>query len=219
MRVPLFIEMSGKSVLIIGGGSVGTSRTKKFLSAGADVTVLSLDFSHELERLGEKRRVKLVEGDASDRDLLEGLISESDLVVVSLNTLEFNEAVNELAREHGAMINLANDAAATEVVVPFEAEVNGLRIAMTSEGKSGMVVREALRRIVEFLSEDREIADLLNLMHHLKRFMKSTGVPVKTRMELYYEVFDDEEFRRLVMAGEVEEARRRAEEIVRVRAL
>lgn len=219
MRVPLFIEMKGKKILVIGGGSVGTSRAKKFLLAGANVTVLSLDFSDELKALGAEGKVKLVRGNAFDETVLEDLISKSDLVVVALNSLELNDAVIDFARKHGAMVNLANDADRTEVVVPFEAEVNGLRIAMTSEGKSGVVVREALRRVVNFLSKDKEITNLLELMHHLKKFMKGAGVPVKTRMGLYFEVFGDEEFRRLVREGDVEGARRRAEEIVRVRAL
>ncbi|WP_367834253.1 NAD(P)-dependent oxidoreductase [Vulcanisaeta sp. JCM 16159] len=43
MRVPLFIEFSGRNVLIIGGGGVGTRRAIKFLLAGANVRVLSLN--------------------------------------------------------------------------------------------------------------------------------------------------------------------------------
>ena len=217
MRIPLFIEMQNKDVLVIGGGSIGTSRTRKFSSAGAFVTVLSSDFSDELRELGADGKARLIKGDASNKILLEELISNSDIVVVALDTLELNDTVIGLAKKYGALVNLANDADGTEVVVPFETEVKGLRIAMTSEGKSGIVVREALKRVVDFLSNDREIANLLNLMHHLKVFMKSAGVPVKTRMKLYSEVFGDEEFRARARGGDIDGAKGRAEEIIRVR--
>lgn len=216
MRLALYIEMSGKKALVIGGSSVGTSRVKKFLSAGANVTILSLEFIEELKELDAQGKVRLVTGDAADETLLDRLMDSAYIVVVALNSLKLNQKISEVASRHGTLVNLANDADATEVVVPFEAEVNGLRVAMTSEGKSGVVVREALARVVANLSEDKEIAALLELMHHLKLYMKDNGVPVEERMRAYFRVFDDKGFRELVKAGDVESARSRAEELAGV---
>lgn len=214
MRLALYIEMSGKNVLVIGGSSVGTSRVKKFLSAGANVTVLSLEFIEELKELEAKGKVRLVTGDAADETLLDRHMDKAYIVVVALNSLKLNERIFEVASRCGTLVNLANDADATEVVVPFEAEVNGLRVAMTSEGKSGVVVREALARVVANLSKDKEISVLLELMHHLKLHMKDNGVPVQERMRAYFRVFDDKEFRELAKVGDIESARSRAEGLV-----
>lgn len=197
---------------------MGTSRAKKFLSAGAKVTVLSLDFTQELMDLAKSGGIVLIRGDASDTNLLDKLISNSDLVVVALKTCEFNRMIIEVARRYNAFVNLANDADETEVVVPFEAEVNGLRIAVTSEGKSGLISREALKRIVEHLSKDLELKDLLDMMYYLKRYMKSRGIPIEVRMKLYFQVFEDELFRDYVRDGCLDEARRRIEELVEVTA-
>jgi precorrin-2 dehydrogenase/sirohydrochlorin ferrochelatase len=214
MRLPLFIEMRHKNVLVIGGGSVGTSRVKKFLSAGANITVLSLDFSDELKELRAEGKIKLVKRDAFDREILEAFISKSDLVVVALNTQALNDRVIELSKKHNTLVNLTNDADETEVVVPFEARVGNLRIAMTSEGKSGIVVREALRKTVNYLSKDREIHDLFNLMYYLKKHMKEAGIPIDIRMKLYFEVFNDKEFKTLVSEGKCKAAKERLEKIV-----
>ncbi len=213
MRVPLYIELENKNVLIVGGGKTGTSRAKKFLSAGANVTVLSLDFSSELLKLGSK--IKLINGSAFDFKLLNQLMSESVIVVVALPTTKINEAVMEIAKKHRVLVNLANDADKTEVVVPFETEVDGLRVAITSEGKSGVVVKEALRRVTDFLKQDREIFNLLELMWHLKRYMKTYHIPVKTRMKLYFEVFENTEFRELVLKGKLGKAKEKLESIVK----
>jgi precorrin-2 dehydrogenase/sirohydrochlorin ferrochelatase len=213
MRLPLFIEMQHKNVLVIGG-PVGTSRVKKFLSAGANITVLSLDFSDELKELRAEGKIKLVKGDAFDREILEALISKSDLVVVALNTQALNDRVIGLSKKHNTLVNLTNDADETEVVIPFEARVGSLRIAMTSEGKSGIVVREALRKTVNYLSKDREIHDLFNLIYYLKRYMKEAGIPIDIRMKLYFKVFNDEQFKTLVSEGKCEAAKSRLEKIV-----
>ena len=215
MRLPLYIEIEGKNILVVGGGREGTRRAKKFFNAGANVKVLSLEFSDELLKLRD--RVELIHGDAEDQDLLEELIAKSHIVVVALSTKKLNKNIIETAKTHGVMVNLTNDAVETEVVVPFETMVDGLRIAMTSEGKSDLVVKEALKRVVSFLHEEKEIFYLLDLMWYLKKYMKSNGIPFEIRRILYHEVFDDLMFRKLALEGRLEEARERLEKIVEVR--
>lgn len=216
MRIPLYIEMKDKNIFIIGGGFEGTNRAKKFLSAGAKVKVLSLEFSKELEKLRNNRNLELIKGDVRDKNILERLISNSDLIVVALDTTKYNDMIINIVKKYRKLYNLANDASSTEVIVPLESEINGLRIAMTSEGKSSIVVKEALKRIVNYLSKDKEIFTLLNLMFYLKTYMKSKGVPFKLRMRLYHEVYNDNLFRKYIEQGDLESAKLRIEEIVKV---
>ena len=203
MRIPLYIEFSGKKVLIIGGGGVGTSRAKKFLNAGAVVRVLSLDFSDELRGLD----VELVRGDARDRAILEEHIRWCDLVTVAIPDTGINDTVIELAREYRVLVNLANDAERTEVVVPFDGEVDGIKFAVTTEGKSGVVARAVRDRFLQILRKDEEILNLLKAMDFLKKHMKENDVPVSVRMKMYFAISSDEEFRRLVSEGRVEDAK------------
>jgi precorrin-2 dehydrogenase/sirohydrochlorin ferrochelatase len=214
MRIPLYIEFSGKKVLIIGGGGVGTARAKKFREAGAEIRVLSLEFSKELIKLSKDENVELIKGDAFNRNLLENLISWCDLVTVAIGDLKINDTVIKLARKYKALVNLANDAERTEVVVPFEGEVNGIRFAVTTEGKSGVVARRVRDLFMETLKEDSESLYLLEAMHYLKKYMKSKDVPVQLRMKLYFVISADEEFRNLVNKGKVNEARKLAEKLV-----
>jgi len=214
MRIPLYIEFTGKKVLIIGGGGVGTARARKFHEAGAEIRVLSLEFSEELIELSKEEKVELIKGDAFNRNLLENLIAWCDLVTVAIGDLRINDIVMELARRYKALVNLANDAERTEVVVPFEGEVNGIRFAVTTEGKSGVVARRVRDLFVETLKEDSESLYLLEAMHYLKKYMKSKSVPVQLRMKLYFVISADEEFRSLVEEGKVNEARELAEKLV-----
>lgn len=203
MRIPLYIELSGKNVLIIGGGGVGTSRAKKFLRAGANVRVLSLDFSDELKEMN----VELVKGDARDERLLEEHIRWCDLVTVAIPDTGANDLVIRLAKKHKALVNLANDAEKTEVVVPFDGEVDGIKFAVTTEGKSGVVARAVRDKFLQVLREDEEILNLLKAMDFLKKHMKEANVPVNVRMKMYFAISGDGEFRSLVREGRVEEAK------------
>ncbi len=214
MRVPIYVEFEGKNVLVIGGGGVGTFRAKKFLNAGAKIKVLSLDFSDELKRLEREGALKLIRGDVRDLEKLEELIKNSDLVVVAIPFTDLNDEILKIAKRYKTLVNLANDASKTEVVIPFEGEFEGIRFAVTTEGKSGIVARKVKDLFLKALEEDEDVVSFLRAMDHLKRYMKSRGIPIQTRMKLYFAVSSDEKFRELVRRGEVESAKRWAEKLV-----
>jgi len=208
----MFVEFEGKDVLVIGGGGVGTSRAKKFLKAKAKVKVFSLDFSDELKEISG--RVELIRGDVKDTRKLEDFIKNSYLVVVALPFTDFNDKIVEIAKRYKTLVNLANDAKRTEVVIPFEGEFEGIRFAVTTEGKSGIVARRVKDTFLRALEEDEEIVSFLKAMDHLKRYMKGRNIPVQLRMKLYFAVSEDEKFRELVRSGEVELAKEWAEKLV-----
>lgn len=208
----MFVEFEGKDVLVIGGGGVGTSRAKKFLKAKAKVKVFSLDFSDELKEISG--RVELIRGDVKDTRKLEDFIKNSYLVVVALPFTDFNDKIVEIAKRYKTLVNLANDAKRTEVVIPFEGEFEGIRFAVTTEGKSGIVARRVKDTFLRALEEDEEIVSFLKAMDHLKRYMKGRNIPVQLRMKLYFAVSEDEKFRKLVRSGEVELAKEWAEKLV-----
>lgn len=99
-------------------------------------------------------------------------------------------------------------------MIPFEGEFEGIRFAVTTEGKSGIVARKVKDLFLKALEEDEDIVFFLRAMDHLKRYMKSRGIPIQTRMKLYFAVSSDEKFRELVRRGEVESAKRWAEKLV-----
>ncbi|WP_456469247.1 precorrin-2 dehydrogenase/sirohydrochlorin ferrochelatase family protein [Archaeoglobus sp.] len=213
MRIPLYIEFRGKRVAIVGGGGVGTLRAKKFIEAGAEVTVFSREFSDELLELFRNGKVELVKSSIEELDF-DKLASDFNLIVIAVGTKDFNNKVIEAAVKHKAMVNLANDAKMTEVVVPFEGGKSGIRFAVTTEGKSGVVARKVRDMFQRALDEEEELIYFLDAMDYLKSYMKSKGVPVNLRMKLYSIVSTDDRFIELVKRERVDEARKLAEEIV-----
>lgn len=210
MRIPLYIEFQGKKVAVIGGGNVGTLRAKKFLEVGAEVTVFSLNFSEELKNLEKERKIKLVEKKVED---LGDELSEFDLVVVAIGDKTQNYRFKELAKKHKFLLNLANDANDTEVVVPFEGGKDGIRFAVTTEGKSGVVARMVRDKFQQLLEEDKTIFTYLIAMDHLKKFMKSREIPINIRMRVYSIAGSSKELLILSESGNIEEAKKFVEKI------
>lgn len=220
MRIPLYIEMEGRNILVIGGGNVGTRRALKFLKSGANVKVVSKEFSPILmEEAGRESRLHLVRANASNPEKLESLVEWAHIVVLATDNLELNRRISQLARKLGKLVNNATDASDTDIVVPFEAEVEGIRVAVTTEGRAGVVARLATGRIEEMLRNDGELRTLMKVMSRAKEYMKKVISNPKERFPIYFELADDQELRSLARQGKAEEAWRRAKEIIDSRAV
>ncbi|MEM4467196.1 MAG: bifunctional precorrin-2 dehydrogenase/sirohydrochlorin ferrochelatase [Nitrososphaerota archaeon] len=215
MRMPFFIEMSGKTVLIIGGGEEGFKRAEKYCKTGARIIVYSRSFDERILELASRRFIELVEGDVVEEEKLEKLVKESDIVMVTLDTREHNEYIKKIVEKHKRLLNLANDAFETDLVVPIDTSVGPFRVALTTEGKSSMVAREALYKIREVLEKDMELHLLAELMHRLKKILKEANLTPKKRMEIYRRVYSDQEFRRYVKTGDIDSATKKILEILK----
>ena len=202
--------------MVFGGGRVGTRRALKFLEAGARVRVVSLEFSRELLEEAERNpRLELVKGDVSEINL-EGLLRGANLVVIAVPDEEARRRIWEAAEKLGLLVNDATDAQATDVVVPYEASLfdGMLRVAVTSEGRSGVTARHALRKIVELLEGDVELRTMMEALWWAKRYMKSVIPDGRLRFPIYFEIEKDPVFQEAVKRGDVEAAKRRAKEII-----
>ncbi len=220
MKIPLYVEMNGRRILVVGGGSVGARRALKFLEAGARVTVVSLEFHEKLvEEASSNPRLKLVRADASDEEILEKMIGGSDIVVVATDNPIINKHTVEIARRLGRLVNNATDAGNTDIIVPFEVEAYGLRVAVTSEGRSGIAARTAATRIKQMLEADRELRTLFTAMEKAKKYLKKRISKAKERIPVYFEIEADPEFKRHVARLDSESAWRRAKEIIDREAL
>jgi precorrin-2 dehydrogenase/sirohydrochlorin ferrochelatase len=208
MRIPLWVEASRLRVLVFGGGSVGTRRAKFFHSAGARVRVVARDMSPELEALGvEIRRADLRQYDPRQD------VEWADVVVIAVNDSELAERLFKLAEEMGKLVNDATDASRTHVVVPYEREVAGMRIAVTSEGAAGTPARLSLDVIEECL-EKSWIPLFYAVYSALKKEAKAKIPDAKKRLRFYQMLAEDEIFMSHVKNRRGEDALARGRELL-----
>ncbi|MEM2547567.1 MAG: bifunctional precorrin-2 dehydrogenase/sirohydrochlorin ferrochelatase [Nitrososphaerota archaeon] len=213
--MPFFIELSNKTILIIGGGREGAKRAEKYSKTGGRVIVYSRSFDEKIVELGRNGFIELVEGDVDEVDKLEEFIKSSDIVMVTLDTEEYNDLISRIARKHKSLLNLANNAEGTDVVVPIDSSVGPFRIAVTTEGRSSMVAREALQRIVNYLSGEQELVRLAEMIHEVKRIVRRSISDPETRMKIYYQVYHNDDLRNALRSGSVHDAERILRNILR----
>ncbi len=201
MRIPLFIEASKLKVLVIGGGKVGTRRALKFHNAGAKVLVIAKEVSNKIKKAG----IPYIETNI-DEETLKRTLRDFDIVVIATNSTEINNMVYKIAKELGKLVNDATDASRSDIVVPFETEVNGIRIALTSEGIAGVAAHIAIKLIEECIRKSPLVNSVYKFMEEIKPWLKENVRDPRVRMPLYWNLVLNDEILKLLMSGKVEEA-------------
>ena len=151
---PLFIEMEGQRVLMVGVGAVGLRRLLRLMEFGASVTVVDRDPSPELRRLQEEQRIELVAEDY--RLCREQLPGGYFLVLAATGSLAIDSLAVEDGKRQGAFVNLAGDKGSSDFYFPGIARNGQVIAGITAEGKNHALAAEAVRKIQHCLDNEEE---------------------------------------------------------------
>ncbi|MEG9463589.1 MAG: precorrin-2 dehydrogenase, partial [Bacillus amyloliquefaciens] len=86
--LPLHINLSGKRIIIAGGGNVALRRLKTVLPEGADITVISPDALPEIKQLADEGRIRWVSRKIEMKDLAPAL-----LIIAATNDCSVNQEI------------------------------------------------------------------------------------------------------------------------------
>ncbi|HXG71739.1 MAG TPA: NAD(P)-dependent oxidoreductase [Gemmatimonadaceae bacterium] len=101
---PIALDGEGISVVVVGGGDVGTRKALALAAAGARVRVISPDFSAELERAGAGNNNVTLER----AQYTAGAVGVAHLVVAATDSAATNRAIAAEARERGMLVNVVD---------------------------------------------------------------------------------------------------------------
>ena len=54
---PMFIDLTGKKILVAGGGAIALRRVRTLLRFGADIQVTAPEFCEEMKRLEKEKKI------------------------------------------------------------------------------------------------------------------------------------------------------------------
>jgi precorrin-2 dehydrogenase / sirohydrochlorin ferrochelatase len=136
---PIFLELAGKPVLVVGAGRVALRKVKGLLEAGARVTVVAPRALAEFAELAIARRRRAFR--PADLD-------GASLVFAATNKRSVNRAVARRAKTLGIPVNVADARAECDFIVPARIARGNLQIAVSTGGRSPRIAA-ALRRKIE----------------------------------------------------------------------
>jgi precorrin-2 dehydrogenase/sirohydrochlorin ferrochelatase len=129
---PIFLDLSGRRCVVVGGGGVADRKARKLLQARAEVVVISPEVGAELESVAvEIHRREYREGD------LEGAY----LAFAATNVRKVNAAVAREAKERGIPVNVADSPSEGDFALPSTLRRGRLQVAVSTGGASPTLAR------------------------------------------------------------------------------
>jgi len=134
---PVFLKLTGRKVLLVGGGRVAAGKLHGLLSEGARVMVVAPEIRPELQMPG----VVLERRAFEDHDL------DDAWYVVAAAPPEVNRRVLEAAQHRHVFVNAVDDPAHATAYAGGVVRRNGVTIAISTDGRAPALaglLREAL---------------------------------------------------------------------------
>ena len=146
---PIFVEMAGRRVLLVGGGNVAEEKLGKLVDAGADVTIVAPELIAWVQAVVDAGRAAWW-----PRAYEPGDVSGFELVLIATDDGAVNASVAAAARAQGIWVNAADDAANCDFILPSLAKRGRIAIAASTGGSSPALARWLRERLEEFLSDE-----------------------------------------------------------------
>jgi precorrin-2 dehydrogenase len=151
---PIFLDLDGRSVVIVGGGNVSARKAEALLRSGARVTVVAPEFVEAIE-FDERITLKRKSYDAND-------LADATLVIAATNVPAVNAQIARDCRDRGILVSVIDDTTLCDFIVPAVVETGSIQIAVSTGGKSPAFARFIKRAVHDAIgAEYAELNDIL----------------------------------------------------------
>jgi precorrin-2 dehydrogenase/sirohydrochlorin ferrochelatase len=183
--LPLILDLTGRKVVIFGGGPVG-ARKAAFFIGECRVLVASRSFGKEVRSL-DVERVKVDLGTASDQDLKD-LMEGAFLVITTVKDPALNNRVLALSHDLGILCNSASGDPG-DVIIPSVWKGKSHAVAVTTFGRSPAMARYIREKVT--LDAD-EIDLMIDLQGRAREALKAGEPSQEKRSAILWEIIHDE---------------------------
>jgi len=195
---PIFIELTERRCLVIGGGAVAERKVEELLAVGAHVTVISPTIAEGLRDLLAQGSICHVE-----RAYEEGDLAGCELVFAATDDPEINAAAFREARSRRIWINSADDPAHCDFILPGVIRRGDLAVAVSTGGASPAATRAIREELEDYFTAD--YARFVQVAGEARRQLREKSVSVSGAV---WNKALKGDFRRLIREGRAEEAKK-----------
>jgi len=163
--LPVFLDVTRRPVLVVGGGPVAERKLIALLDAEADVTLVSPRVTDMLSQLAAEGRIRHLRRECSLDD-----VDGQALVYACAGNRSLDEQLAGRARALGIPINIADDPELCTFIAPSVIRRGDLQIAVSTSGASPALARRFRKQLEREFGE--EYAAALELMRAARVWLK-----------------------------------------------
>ena len=200
---PLFLDLRGRRVLVVGGGAVAARKVGALLEAAADIAIVAPTLDAALAALVRGKRIAHL-GAAFEPAQLD----DAWLVIAATDDAAVNRAVANAAQARRLWINVVDDAELASAQLPARVQRGPLQVAISSGGASPMLARH-LRETLE-IQLDESLGTLAQLFIELRARIR-TRLPDLAARRHFFERILAGPVQALLRRGAIDAARHSVE--------
>lgn len=176
--LPIFVNLEGRRVVLIGGGPVAASKLTALLAAGADVCVIAPEVQPDIERAG----VAVERREFAPSDL------DGAWLVVAAATPAVNRAVADAAEGRQLFVNAVDDPSNGSAFLSGVVRRGGVTIAISTQGDAPGLTA-LLREALEMVLPD-DLGAWVQEARRQRAAWRRDGVPMGERRPLLLEALN-----------------------------
>ncbi len=169
---PVFLKLTGRPCVVIGGGVVAERKVEGLVEAGASVKVISPALTARLQKLADGSTIVY-----DRRSYRAGDLEGYQLALVATDDPQITAAVFDEGRKRGVWVNAADDPAHCDFTLPSVLRRRELAVAVSTGGGSPALAR-SIREDLEgyFTAEYAALVELAaDVRKELHRLALSPG--------------------------------------------
>lgn len=178
---PMFFQMAGRKVIIVGGGEQAAQKTRLMLKTDARIVVLADQLEDELAALARSGRITQETGPVTP-----ATFGDTALVFVATGCPGADWALHALAKVGGATVNVVDQPVLCDVITPSIVDRDPVVVAIGTEGTAPVLARQIKTQFEGILEPN--LGDLAALAGRLRASAAARLGP-RARRDLWRWVF------------------------------
>lgn len=183
---PMFIELEGKRILVVGGGQVALRKVNKIRPYGCKVTVVAPEILDEIAQIPDIQlcRRKFAESDLADAQYNQ----RPALVIAATDEKELNHYISHLCHERNIPVNVVDDPKACSFIFPALVKKGDFSAGICTGGASPTAAIYYKEKLQDVLPE--KIDEILSWLEEKREEIKEIIPNQAKRAGLYRRIFD-----------------------------
>jgi precorrin-2 dehydrogenase/sirohydrochlorin ferrochelatase len=165
---PICLDVTNRTSVVVGGGDVAERKVSLLLEVDARVLIISPELTPALRRWRDEGRLEHLARSYRDGDL-----TAAFLVVAATNDEAVNHAVAAEARQRGVLVNVVDDPAYCDFILPAVLRLGDLTVTVSTGGRSPAIARLVRDELAEFLTAEH--ATLLDIAAEVRKALRERG--------------------------------------------
>ena len=203
---PVFFDLAGQKVLIVGGGDVALRKISLLERTGASITVVAPVIAPELLARAAAGQLKLALREFAAEDL-----DGARLVIVATSRRAVNRWIANLSESRNIPVNVVDDREASRFIVPAIIDRDPVMVAISTGGTSPVLARRLRERLEAMIP--KRIGELASWLKALRAGTRLRLRDSDERRRFFEAVVDGPAAQRFI-AGDRQGAVRAAQQLL-----